>query len=148
VGAPPPAGVGLSTRDGTADGRLTPVTVVETILVYVVAPLAVVALFWALTFLPGGRQKKLRYKPGQSWDHEPVWFEPHPEHGPEAGGHDGGPQAIGSSVYQEPDRAALTSGHSAMGHGGTTHGTGHGATTATGQRPVSGGPLGGARGTW
>jgi hypothetical protein len=60
------------------------VTVVETLLVFVGAPLAVVVLLALLTFLPGGR-KRPRWKSGQPWEHAPVWYEPHPEHGPDAG---------------------------------------------------------------
>ena len=61
-------------------------TVAETILVYVVAPLAIVVLFAALIFLPGGR-KRPRYKSGQPWEHAPVWFEPHPDGSGGHGGH-------------------------------------------------------------
>ena len=63
-------------------------TVVETILVYVVAPLAVIAVLALLTLVPG-RHKRPRYKPGQAWEHEPVWYEPHPE---ATGGHGGDAQ--------------------------------------------------------
>jgi hypothetical protein len=105
---------------------LSAVTVVETILVFVGAPLAVIVLLALLIFLPGGR-KRPRYKSGQPWEHAPIWYEPHPEHGP-AAGHDR-TQAVGSSVYGE-----LT---------GDSHGT-----TASAPRPTSAGPLGGARGTW
>jgi hypothetical protein len=93
---------------------LSRVTVVETILVFAGAPLALIAVMAALTLRPGKGQKRLRYKPGQPWDHAPVWYEPHPEHTP------------------------------ALGHG-SAHG--HEAIEAA-RRPVSGGPLGGARGTW
>ena len=62
-------------------------TVVETLLVYVGIPLAIVLFFALLTMRPGKGQKKLRYKSGQAWDHEPVWYEPH--HGA-TGGHGGG----------------------------------------------------------
>jgi hypothetical protein len=111
------------------------VNVAETLLVFVGAPLAVVVVLALLIFLPG--RKRPRYKSGQPWTHAPVWYEPHPEHGP-AGGHGGGETlAIGSSVYGERH-----------GDGGqSTHGataTGHGQATAA----VSAGPLGGARGTW
>ena len=58
-------------------------TVVETILVYAVAPLAVIAVLALLTLVPG-RHSRPRYKPGQPWEHEPVWYEPHPE---ATGGH-------------------------------------------------------------
>ncbi len=116
--------------------------VVEYILVFAGIPLAFVLLLAALIFLPG--RKRTRYKPGQPWDHAPVWFEPHPEHGPAAGhgspgvgtpGHDGQTQAIGSSVYGEP----TDSGHERSGS--STH-------RAISPRAVSAGPLGGARGTW
>jgi hypothetical protein len=62
------------------------VTVAETILVYVVAPLAVVAVLALLTLVPG-RRKRARYKPGQPWEHAPVWYEPHPATTGHGGGH-------------------------------------------------------------
>jgi hypothetical protein len=111
------------------------VNVAETILVFVGIPLAVVLLLALLIFVPGGR-KRSRYKPGQPWDHAPMWYEPHPEHAPAAG--HGETLALGSSVYGEPTGDAHVAG--ALGAGG------HGATTAP--RPVNAGPLGGARGTW
>ncbi|WP_199506445.1 hypothetical protein [Geodermatophilus sp. TF02-6] len=99
-------------------------TVVETILVYAVAPLAVFLLLALLTLVPG-RRRRPRYKPGQPWDHEPVWYAPH-----EAGsGHD--------------------SAH-ADGHGGARALTaGHGGAHALTAAPqATGRPHGGARGTW
>jgi hypothetical protein len=92
---------------------LSAVTVVETLLVFVGAPLAVVVLLALLIFLPGAR-KRSRYKSGQPWEHAPVWYEPHPENGPAAGHHGSQP--------------ALEAGSPA--------------------RTTTGGPLGGARGTW
>lgn len=74
-------------------------TVAETYLVLVGIPLAVI-LVLALLTLPGGR-KRLRYKPGQPWDHAPVWYEPHPE----AGGHDGGHHADGHRALEAGARA-------------------------------------------
>jgi hypothetical protein len=65
------------------------VTVVETLLVYVAAPLAVVALLALLTLLPGARNRRARYKPGQPWEHEPIWWEPHTASGGHGSGHDG-----------------------------------------------------------
>ena len=112
--------------------------VAETIIVFVGIPLAFVLLLALLIFLPG--RKRPRYKSGQPWEHAPVWYEPHPEHGPAAGhgnpGHEGQTKAIGSSVYGEPTGAA---------HGSPDHA--HGAPPAA-PRAVSAGPLGGARGTW
>jgi hypothetical protein len=121
---------------------LSGVSVVETILIFAVIPLAVVLLFALLTLVPG-RVKKARYKPGQAWEHPPVWWEPHPAGGSAAGGHDG-PQAIGSSVY--PERPGIASD----ADGATAHGsTALGASAASARpAPVPSGPLGGARGTW
>lgn len=100
-----------------AAGKLSPVSVAETLLVLVGVPLAVIAVVALLIFVPGGR-KHPRWKSGQPWDHEPIWYEPH------AG-------------------ALPAEGHGS-GHG-SNHGSGHaleaGATS-------TGGPLGGARGTW
>ena len=62
---------------GAGAGRLSAVTVVETLLVFVGIPLAIVAVLALLIFVPGGR-KRSRYKSGQPWEHEPVWYEPHP----------------------------------------------------------------------
>ena len=114
-------------------GKLSAVTVVETILVFAGIPLAITAVMALLVFVPGGR-KRVRYKSGQPWNHAPVWYEPHPEHGPAADGH-GETKAIGSSVYGEPTGDAHSS------PGSSAHG-------ATAPRAVSAGPLGGARGTW
>ena len=112
--------------------------VAETIIVFVGIPLAFVLLLALLIFLPG--RKRPRYKSGQPWEHAPVWYEPHPEHGPAAGhgtpGHEGQTKAIGSSVYGEPTDAA---------HGSLDHAH---ASAPAAPRAVSAGPLGGARGTW
>jgi hypothetical protein len=120
---------------------LSAVNVAETILVFAGAPLAVIAVLALLIYRPGKRTRS-RYKSGQPWEHEPVWYEPHPEHGPgehgPAGGGHGETQAIGSSLYGEPTGE---DGHAA-GHGASAHGA------SAVSRPVAAGPLGGARGTW
>ena len=131
-------------------------TVVETLLVFVAAPLAVYLLLWAMTYLPGGRKRQgVRYKPGQPWDHEPVWYEPQPENAPTHAAGQGDTQAVGSSLYGET--ASIGSGHGASGdgHGSSTVGSSviagtRGATAVSAGTPVpsAGGPLGGARGTW
>jgi hypothetical protein len=119
------------------------VTVAETLLVFVGAPLAVIVVLALLIFLPAGRAKRPRYKPGQPWEHAPVWYEPHPDHAPAAG--HGETLAIGSSVYGERHGEDAHATHAVSGHGSS-----HGATAvgdgAAASRPA--GPLGGARGTW
>lgn len=122
-------------------------TVAETILVFVGAPLAVFLVLALLTIGPGVRNRRPRYKPGQPWNHDPIWYEPHPEATGHGGGHGDDAQALGSSVYPERygDEAAAThavsGGTRAIGDGST------GGATAAG-RTRSAGPLGGARGTW
>ena len=61
--------------------------VAETILVFAGIPLVIIAILAALTLRPAKGQKRLRYKPGQPWEHAPVWYEPHPDHTPSADGH-------------------------------------------------------------
>ena len=97
-------------------------TVVETLLVFVGIPLLIVGVLAVLTLRPDKGHKRLRYKPGQPWEHAPVWYEPHPEHGPADGHGDGHGESL------------------AIGAGAPLSGTG--------ARPHPGGPLGGARGTW
>lgn len=96
-------------------------TVVETLLVFLVAPAAVVLLAYALVMLPALKNRK-RYKPGEPWGHGAVWYEPHR---PGGGGH-------GADHGEHPtpgeQAAALTIGETA----------GHPRRTAAG----------GARGTW
>ena len=101
--------------------------VYQTVLIYVGIPLLVVLLLAALT-LPGGR-KRPRWKSGQPWEHEPIWYEPH---------HAGGTQAAGGHGSDD--------GHVALGAGATR------AALPSGEdldaRAAAAGPLGGARGTW
>ena len=99
-------------------------TVVETLLVFVGIPLLIVAVLAVLTLRPDKGHRRLRYKPGQPWEHAPVWYEPHPQHGPADAHGDG-----------HVDSLAIGAGQGA-------------ATPGTGARPHPGGPLGGARGTW
>jgi hypothetical protein len=107
------------------------VPVAETLLIYLVIPLAIVLVLAALVFLPGGRRRP-RWKSGQPWTHDAVWYEPHPEAG---GGH-------GEGHGEEHGE-----GHAALGSGGS-----HAALTSgaegTAVPAASAGPLGGARGTW
>lgn len=144
-------------------------TVAETILVFAVAPLAVVLVLALLTIGPGVRNRRPRYKPGQPWNHGPIWYEPHPEGASHGDGHGDDAKALGSSVYPERygDEAAAThavSGGSSGGPVAAAHAVGDGssggATAAhavsgapsggatAAHRPTPAGPLGGARGTW
>jgi hypothetical protein len=61
--------------------------VLETVLIYGVIPLVVVLLFAALTLFPGREKDRTKYRPGQPWEHAPVWYEPHPDVPGVVGGH-------------------------------------------------------------
>ncbi|GHE13606.1 aa3-type cytochrome oxidase subunit CtaJ [Klenkia taihuensis] len=100
-------------------------TVVETLLVFLVAPLAVVLLAYALVMLPTLKSRK-RYKPGEPWGHGAVWYEPHR---PGGGGHGAGHGA------DHDEHPALGKQAAALAIGETA---GHPRRTAAG----------GARGTW
>jgi hypothetical protein len=110
------------------------VPVYQTVLIYAGIPLLVVLLFAVLT-LPGGR-KRPRWKSGQPWEHEPVWYEPHPDasgvHGGEHGAEDGdhGRPSLGATA------AALTIGE---------HPHATASADSVGPRRTA---AGGARGTW
>ena len=138
-------------------------SVAETLLVYVAAPLLVTAVLAALTLRPDAASRHHRYRPGQPWEHEPVWYAPHDGHAPAAGhGADTAAQpsgrtaALGSSVYGEVQGGPAAGGPHLTADAGAREGgsgDGHGsrgATALSSGAPVrgQGGPLGGARGTW
>ena len=138
-------------------------SVAETLLVYVAAPLVLTAVLAALTLRPDAASRRRRYRPGQPWEHEPLWYAPHGTTAAPAGhGADtaaqphGRTDALGSSVYGEVQGGAAAAGphlsaDSGAAEGGAGHGNGsRGATALTAGAPVRGrgGPLGGARGTW
>ena len=106
--------------------------VYQTALIYAGIPLLIVLILAVLT-LPGGR-KRPRWKSGQPWEHEPVWYEPHPAAGTQTGGGDAhGPLAHTghSELGAGRQPAALTAGPEALA-----------------EKAAAAGPLGGARGTW
>jgi hypothetical protein len=57
---------------------VTPVTVWETLLVFGVLPLAGFGLLALLVYGPS-LTRTARYRPGRSWDHDPVWYVARPE---------------------------------------------------------------------
>ena len=71
-------------------------SVIETVLIYGVIPLAVFLALAAATLLPGRGKEHPKYKPGQPWTAEPIWWEPHPDaaHG-DGDGHDDAEHADG-----------------------------------------------------
>lgn len=129
--------------------------VIETVLIYAVIPLAVCLLFAVLTLVPGRGRDKTVYRPGQPWEHDPVWYEPHPDAA-------GVPAASHGASHED-----VASGRGRLGSGARRPGPGEVAAALTiGERPhvnhsfdgapgaddSSAGPrrtaAGGARGTW
>ncbi|MGI8723450.1 MAG: aa3-type cytochrome oxidase subunit CtaJ [Geodermatophilaceae bacterium] len=95
-------------------------SVVETILVFVVVPAAVVGVM-ALLIWGRGSSRGPRYRPGREWPYEPVWYAPHP-------------LAVQDLSHDDPTRRPQL-------------GAGVSATTGTSAKPAST-AAGGARGTW
>jgi hypothetical protein len=102
-------------------------SVTETVLIYGVIPLAVFLAFAAATLLPGRGKERTKYRPGQPWTAQPVWYEPHPGAHGAADGHAAAP-GLGATA------AALTIGEHP-----------HDPYASDGPRRTA---AGGARGTW
>jgi hypothetical protein len=102
----------------------------ETVLIYGVIPLAVFLLLALATLVPGRGKDKTRYRPGQPWEHAPVWYEPHPGVPGVPGGHE--------EEHGDSHRPALGATAAALAIGEQPHGTETHRRTAAG----------GARGTW
>jgi hypothetical protein len=56
---------------------VAPVTIVETLLVFALIPLAIYGVV-ALVTLRDRFARNPRYRPGQDWDHDPVWWTANP----------------------------------------------------------------------
>jgi hypothetical protein len=120
----------------------------ETLLIYVGIPLLVVLLFAAATLIPGRGKGAAKYRPGQPWEHEAVWYEPHPDipglpvHGDRHDDH--GAHGAHGEQDGHSGRLALTAGVGATA-----------AALALGEHPHTHeadaprrSAAGGARGTW
>jgi hypothetical protein len=85
-----------------------------------------------LTLLPGRGKERTKYRPGQPWTAQPVWYEPHPGAG---GGHGEDASADGHHTPSlGATAAALTIGERP-----------HEPSSADAPRRTA---AGGARGTW
>jgi hypothetical protein len=63
-------------------------SILNTVLIYAVIPVAVIVLIAALSFAGSdSRRRTRRYRPGRPYDFQPVWFLASPEQvGPAVGG--------------------------------------------------------------
>jgi hypothetical protein len=73
-------------------------SIVETTLVFVGIPAAVVLVVTALVYARSN-ERTPRYRPGGPWQFNPVWYLPHPEHA--------GPVSSLHSAGSNPHAAAL-----------------------------------------
>ena len=113
-------------------------SVMETVLIYGVVPLAVFVILAALTLIPGRDKEKTKYRPGQPWTAPPVWYEPHPDTHGAAGGHG---DDHGDDHGDGAHRPGLGATAAALALGEHPHGDHH---TEAPRRTAAGG----ARGTW
>lgn len=67
-----------ASKRGAAIGYAARVSIVETVLVFAVIPLAIYGLI-ALVTLRKKFVSAPRYRPGQEWDYPPVWWTANPE---------------------------------------------------------------------
>ena len=87
-------------------------SIVETVLVFVGVPVLVYGLVALLLLVPG-RRHRTRYRPGEAWDYEPVWYIPQARPGaaPAGSGH-----AVAAGERRAP---ALAGGREALPAGGS-----------------------------
>jgi hypothetical protein len=90
-------------------------SVIQTTLLFVGVPVAVVGIIFALVFASGARRGNKRYRPGRPFEFRPVWFLSAPHQLAQATGS----QALGA----RDARIALTKGSSGA-EAGATAGTG------------------------
>jgi hypothetical protein len=76
-------------------------SIVQTVLVFVAIPAAVVALFAALVYGRAELRQPNRYRPGKPWNFAPVWYLPHPNSTPRT--------APDHHALSAPSRAAIES---------------------------------------
>jgi hypothetical protein len=55
------------------------VTVVQTVLVFIGIPIAIIAVVAIATLGRSLVHQPNRYRPGKSWDFPPAWYVPHPD---------------------------------------------------------------------
>jgi len=112
-------------------------SVIETVLIYGVIPLAVFVVLAVVTLLPGRGRDRTTYRPGQPWTAQPVWYEPHP--GASGVGHGSDAHA---DVHAAPGLGATAA---ALAIGEHPHEPHSGLVDHDAPRRTA---AGGARGTW
>ena len=88
-------------RSAVRSATVRAVTVLQTIGVYVLIPLAVYAVLSLFTLWPRIARGP-RYRPGQEWNYEPMWWI-------------GNPDGVGRLTTQHAEKAASTARGGARG---------------------------------
>ncbi len=57
---------------------MSTVSIPETVLTFVGAPLGIVLVITLFVYGPSELRAPSRYRPGRAWNHEPAWYVPHP----------------------------------------------------------------------
>jgi hypothetical protein len=76
------------------------VSIWQTVLIFVVAPLGGFGLLAVLVFAGAGVNHQQRYRPGRQWEHDPVWYVPRPEPA-EAAASTAGRPALGAGAGRQ-----------------------------------------------
>jgi hypothetical protein len=108
------------------------VSIVETVLVFVGVPVLVYGLVALLVVAPG-RGHRPRYRPGEAWDYEPVWYIPQARPG-------AAPAGSGHAVAAGEHAPALAGGWEAL----PASGSGSRSTGASAAGLPAAGPVGGS----
>jgi hypothetical protein len=74
------------------------VSIIETVLVFVGIPAAIVAVIALAVYGKALLHQPNRYRPGRPWTFEPSWYVPHPDAVLVGGGHSGRPQVEGATT--------------------------------------------------
>jgi hypothetical protein len=86
-------------------------SIVSTVLVFVILPAAIVAVVAAFALAGGSARRTRRYRPGRAYDFTPIWFLARPEQvGPALGGRPGAraqAPAIESGVVESGARVPV-----------------------------------------
>lgn len=116
-------------------------TIPETVGVFVCIPAGIYGAIASLVLLPGLARRQ-RYRPGQGWSYEPVWYCPHPQ----ALDHET------QALIGGPRQPALTARHHAALPSGSGEAPDHPSSGVTGPAAVLDIPAstarGGAHGDW
>jgi hypothetical protein len=88
-------------------GALTLLTITNTVLIFVLLPLAIALVIAGLTVAGGTGRKARRYRPGRPYDFTPIWFLSSPEQISTAAAPTAQAPAIESGVVETGGRVPL-----------------------------------------